>query len=248
MPATATDPLPAVLAVRLGAIALALLVLGVAARPALAQQTRAEPREGDLLWGFAQEEPFLDGRVRSAFILVVDAQALLESAGLWPEVQLLPADERDRAFERDFGAIPNPQAEALKLLLASGLDFSRLPAAGESHVWAALPPVEGSGPSVADRGSAAIALGAAFAEALESLDAGAGPCAVTRDPSAAQLLIWGYGETPATGGGAPAAPSTGNAGVAGAAGASEVSGALLLSAFAAGLAIGARGLTRRVSG
>ena len=81
MPATATDPLPAVLAVRLGAIALALLVLGVAARPALAQQTRAEPREGDLLWGFAQEEPFLDGRVRSAFIMVVDAQALLESAG-----------------------------------------------------------------------------------------------------------------------------------------------------------------------
>ena len=228
---------------RCGAIALVLLALGVAARPALAQEARAEPREGDLLWGFAQEDPFLDVHVGTAFILLVDAQALLESAGLWPEVQLFPADEVDRAFERKWGAIPNPEAAALDILFAAGLDFSLFPAAGECRVWVAPPPVDDSGPSVAERGNAAIAMAAAFAAALDSLDAGAGPCTVTQDPTAAQLLMWGYGETLATGGGAPAAPATGNAGVASATASIGVPAAALLAALAGALALGTRTLT-----
>ena len=76
---------------RLGAIALALLVLGVAARPVLAQETHPETAEGDLLWTFAAERPFFDQRVRLAFVLIMDTQPLLEGVGLWPELQLGPA-------------------------------------------------------------------------------------------------------------------------------------------------------------
>jgi len=243
-------------------------VLGVAARPALAQEARLEPAAADLLWTFAEEDPLFDQRVRLAFILLMDTQPLLEGAGLWPEVQLLPAS----ADDREFAAMPSIEADAPVLLIATGQEFAELEVIGECRVWVAPPPVEGSGPTAAQRNEADIALGAAFRETLAGLGAAVGECALTPDASTTQLLVWGNVEVaPAnpqratstlfvatvlpgrqlgagSGGGAgnavPAVPSTGSAGLAGSAASTSASGVLLLGLLAAGLAVGALRLTR----
>jgi hypothetical protein len=251
---------------RLAAIALAMLVLGALARPAVAQQARTEPQEGDLLWTFAREDPFFDQRVRLAFVLLVDTQPWLEAApsGLWPAVQLLAADEDDREFARMVGS----EAEAGKLLLASGQDFASIAVVGDCRVWVAPPPVEGTGPTAAERGDAGIALGAAFREAIEGLGADVGHCALTSDPATAQLLVWGVGEKapanplrdastlfappdlpgrqPGAGtGGGPAVPSTGNAGIERTGSTTSAADVLLLLALAAVLPLAARAATSR---
>ena len=168
------------------AIALALTILAPAA--ALGQET-AEPAEGDLVWTFASEDPFFDERVRLSLILQMDIEA--ELAATSADVLLLPAS----ADDREFAAQPGIEADAAILLAAAGMDFAQIDVIGSCAVWVAPPPVEGSPISLEQREAAASALGHAFQATIEGLGAPVGECALTADPSAAQLFVWGFDET-----------------------------------------------------
>lgn len=238
----------------------ALLGLAAAIAPAAAasRQASGEPQAGDLLWTFAEEDPFFDQRVRLALILLMDLE----------DAPLFPASPDDR----EFIAMPGISADAELLLLAAGIDIARIEVIGECRVWAAPPPVEGSTVGVEQRGLAALAIGAALSELLESRGAPIGVCALTSDPATAQIFVWAFGETaPANpqrpagtllgqatlegrppgagtggGGGGLAVPSTGNAGLTEPRD-TEAADVLLLLALAVALPLAVRSATRRAS-
>lgn len=162
---------------RVMAIASIVAVLGVTvlgSGPALAQTDG----EG-VVWAFAQEEPFFDGRVATAFASLV-AASLTETGA--------PAATAVRP-EPDGGVVPLPGApldQVPLLFAASGYPEAGFEVIGPCRYWAAVGS-EDAGAQVA----------AAFDAVLADLEVEAGPCTVIADPAEAHLLIWAGATAPA---------------------------------------------------
>lgn len=165
--------LGAALAGLFGAILLVLL-LGLVS-PVSAQEPEAFA-DGDVLWAFAQEEPFFDERIAMAFATLVDAE-LAAGAGdaRIVAVRQQPPDE----------IVPlslAPASDVPLLFAAAGYPDASFVEVERCAVWAE-PGAEATAEQIAG------ALGAALA----GLGVEVQPCEQTSSPEGAHLLVWTHG-------------------------------------------------------